>query len=74
MGLLCSHKEVLVGGASNKKKLSVGKAAVGGVLFGPLGALAGGAALGKTKSKQFFVCAKCGKTFTKKPFGSKIVY
>lgn len=32
--------------ASSKKSLSVGKAAVGGVLLGPLGAV-GGAMLGK---------------------------
>ena len=47
--------------ASSKKSLSVGKAAVGGVLLGPLGAV-GGAMLGK-KGKATFVCHECGNTW-----------
>lgn len=47
--------------ASSKKSLSLGKAAVGGVLLGPLGAV-GGAMLGK-KGKTTFVCHDCGNTW-----------
>ena len=65
----CTHNEVIVAG--QKKSLSVGKGIVGGLLFGPLGAAGGAAGLGKHKTQ--FVCAKCGKTFSSKPFGSKIV-
>ena len=46
---------------SSKKSLSVGKAVVGGVLLGPLGA-AGGAMLGK-KGKTTMFCRDCGYTW-----------
>lgn len=41
---------------SLKKGFSVGKAVVGGVLFGPLGLVGG--ALGK--KKECYCCGKCG--------------
>lgn len=41
---------------TQKKGFSVGKAAIGGILLGPVGLLGG--ALGKKKS--FYVCGKCG--------------
>lgn len=47
--------------ASSKKSLSLGKAAVGGVLLGPLGAV-GGAMLGK-KGKTMFACHDCVNTW-----------
>ena len=47
--------------ASSKKSLSLGKAAVGGVLLGPLGVV-GGAMLGK-RGKPTFVCHDCGNTW-----------
>ena len=47
--------------ASSNKPLSLGKAAVGGMLFGPLGAV-GGAMLGN-KGKTTFVCHNCGNTW-----------
>ncbi len=50
--------------ASSKKSLSFGKAVVGGVLLGPVGA-AGGAIMGK-KGKVTFVCHKCGTTWKEK--------
>lgn len=41
---------------TSKKGFSVGKAAVGGLLFGGVGLLGG--ALGK--KKHFYACGKCG--------------
>ncbi len=41
---------------TQKKGFSVGKAAFGGLLFGPIGLLGG--ALGK--KKVWYACAKCG--------------
>lgn len=41
---------------TQKKGFSVGKAAVGGILFGPIGLLGG--ALGKKKA--WYACGKCG--------------
>lgn len=41
---------------TSKSGFSIGKAAVGGVLLGPVGLLGG--ALGKEKA--YFACAKCG--------------
>ena len=41
---------------TTKKGFSVGKAAVGGILLGPVGLLGG--ALGK--KKEYYVCRKCG--------------
>ena len=38
------------------KGFSVGKAALGGILFGPIGLLGG--ALGK--KKEYYACGKCG--------------
>ncbi|WP_300768212.1 hypothetical protein [uncultured Bifidobacterium sp.] len=67
--MFCSHREVIVAG--QKKKLSIAKGVVGGIVLGPLGAVAGGAGLGKTQTQ--FVCTKCGKTFNKLPHGSTIV-
>lgn len=45
----------------SKGGVSVGKAAVGGLLLGPIGLLAG--ALGKKKT--IFVCINCGYTIEK---------
>lgn len=47
-----------------KKSLSLGKAVVGGVLLGPVGA-AGGAILGK-KGKFDLVCQDCGHRWLQK--------
>ncbi|MBO5736696.1 MAG: hypothetical protein J6S04_02700 [Clostridia bacterium] len=41
---------------TTKKGFSVGKAAVGGLIFGPLGLIGG--ALGK--KKVWYCCGKCG--------------
>ncbi len=54
-----------------KKKFSLGKAAVGGVvggtLLGPPGALIGGmTGVNGKNGKTKFVCSKCGKVFEKK--------
>ena len=54
-----------------KKKFSVGKAlvgnTVGGLLFGPTGAIVGAATGIKGKNgKTTFVCSECGKVFEKK--------
>ncbi|MBP3308270.1 MAG: hypothetical protein J6L90_02410 [Clostridia bacterium] len=39
-----------------KKGFSVGKSALGGIIFGPMGLIAGG--LGKTR--VYYCCGKCG--------------
>ena len=65
----CIHKEVIIAG--QKKSMSLGKGVIGAALLGPLGAVGGAAGIGKHKTQ--FVCAKCGKTFSCKPFGSKII-
>nr|DAP73892.1 MAG TPA: optinuerin [Caudoviricetes sp.] len=54
-----------------KKKFSFGKAvvgkAVGGVLWGPTGAVIGAATgINGKNGKTKFVCQKCGKVFEKK--------
>lgn len=54
-----------------KKKFSVGKAlvgnTVGGLLFGPAGAIVGaGAGIKGKNGKTKFVCQKCGNVFEKK--------
>ncbi|WP_314688791.1 hypothetical protein [uncultured Bifidobacterium sp.] len=67
--MFCSHREVVVAG--QKKKLSVTKGIIGGLLLGPLGAVGGAAGLGKTRT--MFTCVKCGKTFDHVPSGSHIV-
>ncbi|GAA6123306.1 hypothetical protein BPY_14140 [Bifidobacterium psychraerophilum] len=67
--MFCNHNEVIVAG--QKKKLSLTKGIAGGLVLGPLGAVAGGAGLGKTRTQ--FVCRKCGKTFDKLPHGSTII-
>jgi hypothetical protein len=73
----CPHEQVVVAGVatSHKKKLSVSKGILGGMLFGPLGAVAGGAVLGKhsSKHKTQFVCVKCGKTLDKKPRNARVI-
>ncbi len=54
-----SHNVQVVDG---KKKVSLAKGAVGGALFGPIGAVAGGAGLGKKGKYQCF-CMNCGHRF-----------
>lgn len=54
-----------------KKKFSVGKAlvgnTVGGLLFGPVGAIVGaGTGINGKNGKTTFVCQKCGKVFERK--------
>lgn len=49
---------------TTKKKMSLGKAAVGGLLLGPIGAAAG-LAVGKN-GKTTFLCKDCGHTFEMK--------
>ena len=54
-----------------KKKFSVGKAlvgnTVGGLLFGPVGAIVGaGTGIKGKNGKTKFVCQKCGNVFEKK--------
>ncbi len=51
--------------AGPKKKMSLGKAVVGGALLGPLGAVAGGAGLGK-RGKATLHCCECGHTWDQK--------
>lgn len=59
----CGSTEFTVLG-STKNSLSLGKAVVGGVLLGPVGA-AGGAIMGK-KGKYDLVCNKCGHRWSAK--------
>lgn len=47
------------------KKLSISKGLVGGALLGPIGAVAGGAMLGK-KGKTTLHCRDCGNVWEKK--------
>ncbi len=51
-----SHNIQVIDG---KKKLSVTKGVVGGILMGPIGAVAGGVGLGKKGKYQCF-CMDCG--------------
>ena len=50
--------------SDNKKQFSLGKAAIGGALFGGLGALCGGLMGGKGKYEMF--CMNCGHRFKRK--------
>lgn len=57
--------------ADTKKKFSVGKAlvgnTVGGLAFGPVGAIVGAATgVGGKRGKTTFVCSKCGRVFQAK--------
>lgn len=57
--------------ADTKKKFSVGKAlvgnTVGGLVFGPLGAVVGTAnGIHGKNGKTTFVCSKCGKVWEQK--------
>ncbi len=60
----CSSTEVEAL-AAPKKKLSITKGLVGGALLGPLGAVAGGAVLGKS-GKATLHCKKCGAIWEQK--------
>lgn len=51
--------------AGPKKKMSISKGIVGGVLLGPLGAVAGGAGLGK-RGKATLHCMECGEVWDQK--------
>ena len=53
---MCGEQEKWIKVDQNKKGFSVGKAAIGGILLGPLGLLGG--ALGKKKA--YYACGKCG--------------
>lgn len=53
---MCGEREKWVNVEELKKGYSVGKAAVGAVLFGPLGLVGG--MLGK--KKVFYCCGNCG--------------
>ena len=53
---VCGNKDTWKVVDESKKGFSVGKAAVGAVLLGPIGLVGG--ALGK--KQRFFYCAKCG--------------
>ena len=56
---------ISVENVKTKQGFSLGKAAVGGILLGPLGLLGG--ALGKTKKFESMFCKKCNfqHTYTK---------
>lgn len=58
----CGNDNVVPLG-TNCKGFSAGKAIIGGAIAGPAGLLAG--ALGKGGKKTIWVCAKCGKQFTR---------
>ena len=65
----CRSTEVVP--IDTKKKFSVGKAivgnTVGGLVFGPVGAIVGAATGIKGKNgKTKFICQKCGKVFEMK--------
>ncbi|AEB06894.1 hypothetical protein Corgl_0781 [Coriobacterium glomerans PW2] len=51
--------------SGGRKKMSITKAALGGLVLGPLGAVAGGAGLGK-RGKGDFQCRECGKRWRQK--------
>ena len=53
---MCGEQQKWVQVDESKKGFSVGKAAVGGLLLGPIGLIGG--ALGK--KKQAYCCGKCG--------------
>ena len=53
---MCSNSTSWIKVDVSKKGFSVGKAAVGGILLGPVGLIGG--ALGK--KKNFYCCGKCG--------------
>lgn len=53
---MCGEKEKWILVDTTKKGYSVGKAAIGAVLLGPIGLVGG--ALGK--SKNCYYCGKCG--------------
>lgn len=53
---MCGETEKWIKVDENNKGFSVGKAAVGAVLLGPIGLVGG--ALGK--KKVFYACGKCG--------------
>ncbi len=53
---MCGEREKWIKVDENKKGFSVGKAAAGGLLLGPIGLLGG--ALGK--KKKCYACGKCG--------------
>lgn len=57
-----SDKWVMAGSSNNKSGFSLGKAAVGGLLLGPVGLLAG--TLGKKHTYITKVCQKCGFSCT----------
>lgn len=52
---MCSEKNKWIKVATNKEGFSVGKSAVGAVLLGPVGLIAGG--LGKKRAT--YTCGKC---------------
>lgn len=54
---MCGEVDKWINVDETKKGFSAGKAAVGGILFGPLGLVVGGALGKKTKC---FCCGKCG--------------
>ena len=53
---MCDERNMWKKVDTTKKGFSVGKAAVGGLIFGPLGLIGG--ALGK--KKVWYCCGKCG--------------
>ena len=53
---MCSTQEQWKKVDTQKKGFSVGKAAIGGILLGPVGLIGG--ALGK--KKVYYCCGKCG--------------
>ena len=53
---MCGEKEKWILVDTSKKGFSVGKAAVGGILLGPVGLIGG--ALGK--KKRCYCCGRCG--------------
>lgn len=53
---MCGEYDKWIKVDESKSGFSVGKAAVGGLLLGPIGLLGGG--LGK--KKQCYACGKCG--------------
>ena len=60
---MCGERKLWKNVGEDKKGFSVGKAAVGGVLLGPVGLVGG--ALGKKRAT--FYCGKCGFSHEYKP-------